>query len=170
MSPSVERGRLSVVDKKILKILLAPDGKKRTHVVASAASDAIIAAELRVPLSVVKKSRMSLEEDFLELIYSMKLASLGYRRVDFLISTGRGLAASIAEELMKINGIVRVGQSIGEPTIDLRAELIIKDNGELLELLEQVKAIDGVRNVVWSEIVKVVGDKGSVPAGIIDLL
>jgi len=71
---------------------------------------------------------------------------------------------------MKIIEVVTVGRSIGEPTIDLRAELIVKDNEQLFELLEQVKAIDGVRVAVWSEIVQIVGNKGSVPSDIIDIL
>jgi hypothetical protein len=40
----------------------------------------------------------------------------------------------------------------------------------LLNILEKVKAMDGVNDVVWSEIVKVVGRKRSIPARIIDML
>ena len=38
-----------------------------------------------------------------------------------------------------------MGQSIGEHTIDLRGETIVKDNQELLELLEKLKAMEGIR-------------------------
>lgn len=58
----------------------------------------------------------------------------------------------------------------GEHTIDLRAEIIIRDNSELLNTLENVKGMDGVNDVLWSEIVKVVGRKGSIPSRIIDKL
>jgi hypothetical protein len=71
---------------------------------------------------------------------------------------------------LKRDNVVSVGRSIGEHTIDLRAEVIIKDNSELLELLEAVKAMDGVRDVVWSEVVDIMGAKRSVPSSIIDQL
>jgi len=64
--------------------------------------------------------------------------------------------------------VVYVGRSVGEHTIDLRAELIIKDNSELLDLLEVVKGMAGVREVEWTEIVKVLGRKRSIPSEIID--
>ena len=63
-----------------------------------------------------------------------------------------------------------VGQSIGEHTIDLRAEVVVKDNSQLLDLLEEVKALPSVRDVVWSEIVKIVGKKRSVPSSVLDAI
>ncbi|MGA7898333.1 MAG: hypothetical protein WCA39_05660 [Nitrososphaeraceae archaeon] len=49
----------------------------------------------------------------------------------------------------------------------MRAEIIIKDNAELIGVLEEVNA-DGVRDTVWSEIVRVVGKKRSIPSYIIN--
>ena len=40
----------------------------------------------------------------------------------------------------------------------------------MLDILEKVKAMDGVNDVVWSEIVQVVGTKRSIPSRIIDML
>jgi hypothetical protein len=50
----------------------------------------------------------------------------------------------------------------------LRAEAIIKDNSELLGLLELVKAMPDVKDAIWSEIVEVVGAKKSIPPGVIE--
>jgi hypothetical protein len=44
----------------------------------------------------------------------------------------------------------------------------VKDNAVLLDLLEKIKGMDGVKDVVWSEIVSVVGRKRSIPSSIID--
>ncbi len=66
--------------------------------------------------------------------------------------------------------MVYVGKSIGEHTIDLRVEIIVRDNAELLDILEKVKAMDGVSDAVWSEIVQVIGRKRSIPRRIIDML
>jgi len=64
----------------------------------------------------------------------------------------------------------RVAKSIGERTLDLRVETIVKDNYEILDVLEKLKAMNGVRDKVWREIVKTVGNKMSVPSNIIDQL
>jgi hypothetical protein len=89
-------------------------------------------------------------------------------RVDLLISTTSGKTDTIANQLLEREEVVYVGKSIGEHTIDLRAEIIVRDNAELLDVLEEVKAMEGVRDTVWSEIVHVVGKKRSIPSYIID--
>jgi DNA-binding Lrp family transcriptional regulator len=149
----------SDVDKKILKILLQPKGKISTH---------DLEEELGIPRSTIQRRRRYLEKNFLNLNYSLNLETLGFRRVDLLIYTGGGMTLPIAHELLKRDEVVNVGRSIGEHTIDLRAEVIIRDNSELLGLLEVVKAMPNVRDVIWSEIVEIVGSKRSIPYGIID--
>ena len=89
---------------------------------------------------------------------------------DFFISTKNGKINSVANKLMEIDDVTYVGKSIGEHTIDLRVESIVKDNIILLDLLEKIKGMDGVNDVVWSEIVSVVGRKKSIPSSIIDKL
>jgi hypothetical protein len=79
------------------------------------------------------------------------IEKFGWRHVDLLISTTSGRTDTIANRLLA-REVVYVGKSIGEHTIDLRAEIIIKDNAELLNVLEEVKAMDGVKDTVWSEI------------------
>jgi hypothetical protein len=78
------------------------------------------------------------------------------------------MVKAVAKKLLNINEVTYVGKSIGEHTIDLRIETIVKDNASILDLLEKIKAMDGVRDVVWNEIVTVVGRKISIPSSIID--
>jgi len=151
----------SDVDKDMLKILLEPNGN---------VPSSELAQRLKVPRSTIERRRGLLEENYLSLAYSLDLRNLGYRRVDLLVYTAGGGAQPIARELLKRDNVVSVGRSIGEHTIDLRAEVIIKDNSELLGLLEAVKAMEGVKDVVWSEIVDIMGAKRSVPSSIIDKL
>ena len=87
-----------------------------------------------------------------------------------LIYTGGGNTLAIAKNLLERDEVVYVGRSIGEHTIDLRAEVIIVDSSELLDLLEEVKAMPSVKDVIWSEIVQIVGRKRSIPNSIIDKL
>ena len=151
--------KLSAIDKKILKILLAPSDRISSHALAE---------RLGLPRTTIQRRRNFLEKHFLEFAYSLKLAEQGYRRVDLLIYTGGGDTVRIANKLLERDEVVYVGRSIGEHTIDLRAEVIIRDNSQLLDLLEEVKAMPSVRDVVWSEIVRIVGKKRSVPSAIID--
>jgi DNA-binding Lrp family transcriptional regulator len=151
--------KLSVIDKKLLKVLLQPNGRISSHV---------LAAKLGLPRTTVQRRRNFLEKHFLEFAYSLKLGELGFRRVDLLIYTAGGDTIQIANKLLERDEVVSVGRSIGEHTIDLRAEVIIKDNSELLDLLEEVKAMPSVKDVIWSEIVKIVGKKRSIPSSIID--
>jgi hypothetical protein len=89
----------------------------------------------------------------------LDIEKFGWRRVDFFISIMPGKVDPVANALVKLDDVIYVGKSIGEHTINLRIETIIKDNSVLLNLLEQIKAMDGVKDVIWSEIVSVVGRK-----------
>jgi DNA-binding Lrp family transcriptional regulator len=162
IKPAPSSRKLSDIDRKLLKILLSPpDGRPSSHA---------LAAKLGIPRTTVQRRRNYLEKHFLEFAYTLKLKDLGYRRVDLLIYTGGGSTILIAEQLLERDEVVYVGRSIGEHTIDLRAEVIIKDNSQLLDLLEEVKAMPSVKDVIWSEIVEMVGRKRSIPASIIDKL
>lgn len=150
---------LSTSDKKILKILLNPNGR---------VSSDQLAKKTGLPRSTIQRRRIMLEKRFLQLDYKLKLEELGFRRIDFLISTQWGLTVAIGQALLKRNEVVYVGRSVGQHTIDLKAELIIKTNAELLDMLEIVKSMEGVRAVEWTEIVEIIGQKKSIPSEIID--
>jgi len=151
---------LSQIDKKILKILLTPNG----HIKSTKG----ISTKLGIPLTTIRRRRKRLESKFLKLQYVLDIEKFGWRRVDFFISIRNGLVDGVANKLMELNDVTYVGKSIGEHTIDLRVETIVKDNAVLLDLLELIKGMEGVRDVVWSEIVNVVGRKISIPTSIID--
>jgi DNA-binding Lrp family transcriptional regulator len=151
---------LSQVDRKILKILLTPDGHLK--------STKSISTKLGIPVTTIRRRRKRLESKFLKMQYVLDIEKFGWRRIDFFISIKNGLVNDVAKKLMDINDITYVGKSIGEHTIDLRVESIVKDNVVLLDLLEQIKGMEGVRDAVWSEIVNVVGSKISIPNSIID--
>jgi DNA-binding Lrp family transcriptional regulator len=152
---------LSEVDKTILKDLLSPNGRK---------SSLSLANGLGIPLTTIQRRRKRLEKEFLESNYSLNLDKFGWRRVDFFISTKNGKTDDVAIDLFGLNEVTFVGKSIGAHTIDLRAETIIKGNEQLLDLLEKIKGMGGVTDAIWSEIVKVIGKKRSIPSNIIDQL
>ena len=152
---------LSRIDKIILKELLSPSGNK---------SSVSMSRELEISMTTLQRRRKRLEKEFLEEDYTFLLKKFGWRRVDFFISTRDGKTDALANGLLSLNQVTAVGKSIGEHTIDLRVETIFKDNHEILDLLETLQAMDGIRDAIWSEIVETVGNKMSVPSYIIDRL
>ncbi|MFI5424556.1 MAG: winged helix-turn-helix transcriptional regulator [Nitrososphaerales archaeon] len=152
---------ISRIDKMILKEILSPNENK---------SSTSMCKKLGIPLTTIQRRRKRLEKEFLDNEYTLLLEKFGWRRVDFFISTTDGKTDALANDLLSLNQVTAVGKSIGEHTIDLRVETIVENNYELLDILEKLKAMDGIRDVVWSEIVKTVGNKMSVPSDIIDRL
>jgi hypothetical protein len=69
--------------------------------------------------------------------------------------------------LLSHNAITRVCRSIGEHTIDLHAEIVFKNNTELLHVIEWIKGLEGINDVVWTEPVELVGNKQPVPEQIL---
>ena len=129
-----------------------------------------MAKDLGISITTVRRRRHRLESEFIKSNYVLDIEKFGWRRVDFFLSIRNGKINPVAEKLLKLDEVTYVGKSIGEHTIDLRVETIVKDNTMLLDLLESIKAMDEVNDVVWSEIVKVIGRKRSIPSAIIDKL
>ena len=151
---------ISQIDRKILKILLSSNGQSK--------STKGISTKLGIPVTTIRRRRKRLEDKFLKVHYVLDIEKFGWRRVDFFISIRNGLVNAVSKKLMELDDVTYIGKSIGEHTIDLRVETIVKDNTVLLDLLEVIKGMEGVRDVVWSEIVSIVGRKISVPSSIID--
>ena len=151
---------ISQIDRKILKILLSPNGQSK--------STKGISTKLGIPVTTIRRRRKRLEEKFLKVHYVLDIEKFGWRRVDFFISITNGMVNAVSKKLMELDDVTYIGKSIGEHTIDLRVETIVKDNSVLLDLLEVIKGMEGVKDVVWSEIVSIVGRKISIPSSIID--
>lgn len=155
-----KEANISDLDRKLLKILLQPNGDLK--------SSKTLSAKLGIPITTVRRRRKRLESTFLKLHYVLDIEKFGWRRVDFFIAIRNGMVNTVASKLLDSDEVTYVGKSIGEHTIDLRVETIVKDNASVLDVLEKIKAMDGVNDVVWSEIVSVVGRKISIPGSIID--
>jgi hypothetical protein len=111
-----------------------------------------------------------LEKELLKKEYLFRLDKFGWRREDFFISTRNGKTDEVANDVLTMEPIIFVGKSIGQHTIDLRVESIVKDNSQILDLMEKMKAMRGINEVIWSEIVRTVSRKSSIPSYVIDQL
>jgi DNA-binding Lrp family transcriptional regulator len=142
--------QLSEVDRKMLKLLLDSEGTISSH---------DLSLKLDVPLSTIQRRRKRVEETYLIKHYSLDPMKFGYRKIDLLIYTEGGETLNIGRELLEREEVTYAARTIGEHTIDLRIEVFVKDNGVLLDLLEHVKAMKGVRDVIWTEVIEVIGKK-----------
>ena len=152
---------LSKVDRIILKEILSNEERPPS---------VILSKKLGIPLTIIQRRRKVLENEFLKEEVFFRLDKFGWRYVDFFISTTNGKTDEVAKDLLTLDPVIRVGKSIGHHTIDLKVETIVKDNGHILDMIEKMKAMDGIRDAVWSEIITSVGRKSSVPNSLIDIL
>jgi DNA-binding Lrp family transcriptional regulator len=83
--PDVE---LSQLDRKLLKILLMPNGDLK--------SSRSLSAKLGIPITTIRRRRKRLESKFLKLNYVLDIEKFGWRRVDFFISIRNGMVNAVA--------------------------------------------------------------------------
>lgn len=149
------------IDKEMLQTLIASNGR---------ISSLALSRKLDVPLTTVQRRRKRLESEFLDFAYSLRLEKLGWRNATLLVSTHKGRTSAVGQELLSHAAVTTVCRSIGEHTIDLQAEVVFQNNGELMDIIEWVKSFDGVRDVIWTEPVEVMGRNGTVPHKVIQQL
>jgi DNA-binding Lrp family transcriptional regulator len=142
--------RLSQVDREVLKLLLDSEGRTSTDELSK---------RLKVSIDTIRKVRKRLEKAFLIKDYSLNPTRFGWRRIDLLICTSAGATKKIGKALLARKEVTFAGKMIGKPLIDLRVEVFVKDNGELLDIIEKVKSMKEVKDVVWTEVVEVIGRK-----------
>ncbi len=149
------RNLVSERDAKILGYLLGSDGGISSQKLSEKVGISLAAARIR---------RGELAEKYLIVTYSLNLKKYGWRQLQLMVSTGGGRTTAIGRELLKHKQVVHVARTVGQgPTVDLRAEVFVRSSQELLDLLEEVRAVDGVKSVIWREDVEVVGSKKPPP-------
>jgi hypothetical protein len=106
----------------------------------------------------VQRRRKRLEREFLTTVQQMRLDKFGWRRAQLLISTANGMATKVGRDLLSsCPEVMLVNRSIGEHTIDLLAEIVFRDNRELARIIDGIKAMEGVKDVVWVENIEMLG-------------
>jgi DNA-binding Lrp family transcriptional regulator len=109
---------LSSIDRMMLKEILSQEEKKTSEVLSKKSG---------IPLTTVQRRRKLLEKELLKKEYLFRLDKFGWRREDFIISTRNGKTDEVANDVLTMEPIIFVGKSIGQHTIDLRVESIVKD-------------------------------------------
>jgi hypothetical protein len=153
-------GILSNSDKKIVCQMIESGG----HV-----SSLSLSRELDIPISTIQRRRSRLDEILVETNYSLNVEKLGWKRAMLLISVSSGNASGIGKEILESGDMIEsVYRMNGDSIVDLMAEVVFKTNSELVSLMDQIKSKPGVRNVLWSEYVQLVGKNNNTAKRVIE--
>lgn len=138
---------LSNVDIKILKHLLSSGGSISSYQMAN---------EFGIPLTTIHRRRKRLESAFLKASYLVNMEKFGWHEGTFLVSTtGKTTAASaFGKELLALPEVISVHRTIGYHGVNWVLEAIYADSKAMADLVERIKAIDGVVDVIWMELIE----------------
>ena len=135
--PLNQRSKPDETDLKILKLMM------------SGFSNADIAAELKKPLTIQRRSRLLVASGLIEMKYRIDYKKLGYKKGFLHVYLKDGKIYEVAEALRKIDHVLSVSIHIGNS--DVVAEYVTFDSSELLTLMADIKHLPTVDRVVWSE-------------------
>ena len=153
---------LSDLDKRVLRQMVTSKG----HV-----SSLTLSRELGIPLTTVQRRRKGLEDKLVERNYFLKVEKLGWRRAILLLSIDSGAANRLGAEILEMaDEVESVHRMLGDNTVDLKAEVVFKTNSELISLIDKIKSKEGVKNVLWSEPIELIGRSQNTFKKIIDSL
>jgi hypothetical protein len=159
----VARGTDNNKDNKTELVLLA---SLHTKIIKERVSNpnvrsATIASKYKAPLSTEQRREARLENSVLKKNYQINIRELGGGQLIFFVSRKRQIWR-ISKKTLDGNGnnniIMNTSLRIGDPQINVSAQVLYKGSEELLEIIQSVKATSYAKNVEWSEAVKVVGN------------
>jgi DNA-binding Lrp family transcriptional regulator len=120
-----------------------------------------LATRLRIPLSTIQRRRAKLESSYiLRKAYKLDLARLGWREAQLLVTVQKGKCRNVANQLLKgfKNNVRSCTLRIGDPEVNVAADIIYRSSPELLGIIDAVKNMNFISYVEWSEITEIVGE------------
>ncbi|HJT84509.1 MAG TPA: Lrp/AsnC family transcriptional regulator [Nitrososphaeraceae archaeon] len=126
------------IDKKIIELLLS------NH------DNSAIAKKLKIPLSTIqRRTRKLFEKELVSTKVELNYQKLGYKRGLLHVYLQKGLMEQIGKSIVKKRGILSVSVHVGNS--DLVALFVYRDTKDLIETMGEIKEIEGVDRVLWSE-------------------
>ena len=109
-----------------------------------------IAVGLGKPLSTVQRRiRLLFERGILSNMVAVNYDKLGMKKGQVHVSMQDGKMMKTAEKISEIEGILEVSVYIGNS--DIVGTFVHTNSAELLDLLSQVRGMDGVNKAIWAE-------------------
>lgn len=129
---------LDRTDQQLIKLLLEGHSNKK------------IALQAKSPLSTIQRRiRKLFENEYVIKRNEMNHKKLGLRKVYLLISLKGDFSTPIARKISNIRGITFIALVTGG--IDILCICIFKDTDNLFKIIENIRAIERVDKVTWSE-------------------
>jgi len=95
-----------------------------------------------------------LERSALKKSYTIDMRELGWRTAELFVSVNKGNTDRIAERLLAKPNVLSASIRVGDPDINVAAEIFFRSTEDLHAAVEDAKALPNVASVEWSEYVK----------------
>ncbi|HKO41022.1 MAG TPA: Lrp/AsnC family transcriptional regulator [Nitrososphaeraceae archaeon] len=129
---------IDIIDKKIIELLLA------NH------DNFFISQKLDIPLSTIqRRTRKLFEKEIISMKTELNYEKLGYKRGLLHIYLKKGQLDKIGKIVVEKRGMLSVSVHVGNS--DLVALFVYRDSKDLIETMTNIKEIEGVERVLWSE-------------------
>ena len=130
--------QLDNTDFKIISLLvLGLDNKK-------------ISSTLKIPLSTIqRRTRRILLSGMIKLEYTPNFKKLGIKKGLLHIYLSDGQLRKTAEKTSEMEGVLSSNVHVGNS--DIVSEFVYENNEDLVDIVAEIKQIQGVEKVVWSE-------------------
>jgi DNA-binding Lrp family transcriptional regulator len=121
-----------------------------------------LANRLDIPLSTLQRRRTRIEKYALKKTYTFNYKTFGGRVGDLIVNVDKGRSDGVAQSILKkYKNNVEYCHTRIDLLHSVLAHVIYKDTEELFYLIEDIRAIEYVKGVSWSEMVNVIGDNTS---------
>jgi DNA-binding Lrp family transcriptional regulator len=125
-------------------------------------SSLTLAKRLDIPLSTLQRRRIRIEKAILKKTYTLNYKAFGARVGDLIVNVDKGKSDELAQNILKNykNNVVYCHTRI-DLVHSVLAHVIYKSTEDLYYLIENIKAMEYVNGLSWSEMVNVIGDNNS---------
>jgi hypothetical protein len=120
-----------------------------------------LSKKLEIPLSTLQR-RAKVEKAILKKTYTFDYKAFGARVGDLIINVDKGKSDQVAQNILKKykNSVTYCHTRI-DLVHSVLAHVIYKDIAQLYYLIEDIKGMEYVNGLSWSEMVNVIGDNNS---------
>jgi DNA-binding Lrp family transcriptional regulator len=141
---------ISARDAIILKEMLDNDCKL---------SSLTLSKKTDLPVTSVQRHRKRIEGTLIKMTSSPQYRAFGLMEIVVDIGTEGGLSGHVITELRDFPNVVYLARLHGDSHISLRVKIVVKSNRELAHWLDRIKAIEGVKEASWTEVIEEIPHK-----------
>lgn len=144
-----ERGKIIPLDDVNLDIL-------KSMLTDATVSDSALSTKLNLGGADIKRRRKLVETNFASRNYLLDVSKLGWRIGDIQVDVGKGKSEELAEQIFAMYpNILEITLRVNS-TASVSARVFYRDNNELFVIIDKIKRLPFVRDVAFSEIIKMV--------------